>query len=136
MFRSSVRSSATLALAAYRIGTKKRAFSNIGAVKSSEGGKGKVHLTVRGADADKIKFELKSKEPDMLKVTLGEPKKLKDTLVIVPVEIEIPPGTRPMVHLDTVQGEAAALCFRPRIPRSKNFRCRCDSPLSDNSRTG
>ena len=38
-----------------------------------------------------------------------EPKKLKETLVHVPVDIEIPPGTRPMVHLDTAQGDAARL---------------------------
>jgi len=44
-------------------------------------------------------------------VTLGEPKKLKDTLVHVPVTIAIPPGTRPMVHLDTVQGEAGRVLF-------------------------
>jgi hypothetical protein len=94
---------------------------NIGAVKSSEGGKGRVHLTVRGVDADKIKFELKSKEPEELKVTLGEPKKLKDTLVIVPVEIEIPAGTRPMVHLDTVQGEAARIVFSTTHPKVKEL---------------
>jgi hypothetical protein len=83
----------------------------IGSVKSSEGGHGKVNLIVRGPGASDVKFQLKSKEPEELKVTLGEPKKLKDTLVHVPVDIEIPPGTRPMVHLDTAQGDAARIVF-------------------------
>jgi Protein of unknown function (DUF1573) len=84
---------------------------NIGSVKSSEGGQGKVYLVVRGAGAADVKFDVKSKEPEELKITLGEPKKLKDTLVHVPVTIEIPRGTRPMVHLDTAQGEAARIVF-------------------------
>jgi hypothetical protein len=83
----------------------------IGSVKSSEGGHGKVNLIVRGPGASDVKFQLKSKEPEELKVTLGEPKKLKETLVHVPVDIEIPAGTRPMVHLDTAQGDAARIVF-------------------------
>jgi hypothetical protein len=94
---------------------------NIGSVKSSEGGQGKVNLVVRGAGAGNIKFEVKSKEPDDLKVTLGEPKKLKETLVHVPVTIEIPRGTRPMVHLDTVQGDAARIVFSTSHPKIKEL---------------
>ena len=60
-----------------------------------------------------------------MKVTLGEPKKLKDTLVQVPVEIEIPPGTRPMVHLDTAQGEAARIVFSTTQPKIKELAIAC-----------
>ena len=94
---------------------------NIGSVKSSEGGQGKVNLVIRGAGAGDIKFDVKSKEPDDLKVTIGEPKKLKETLVHVPVTIEIPRGTRPMVHLDTVQGEAARIVFSTSHPKIKEL---------------
>jgi len=93
----------------------------IGSVKSSEGGQGKVFLVVRGPGAADIKFDVKSKEPEVLKVTLGEPKKLKDTLVQVPVTIDIPPGTRPMVHLDTAQGEAARIVFSTSHPKIKEL---------------
>jgi hypothetical protein len=91
----------------------------IGSVKSSEGGHGTVNLVARGAGAADVKFALKSKEPEELKVTLGEPKKLSDTLLHVPVDIEIPAGTRPMVHLDTVQGEAAHIVFSTTHPKVK-----------------
>jgi hypothetical protein len=93
----------------------------IGSVKSSEGGRGKVNLIVRGAGASDVKFQVKSKDPDEVKVTLGEPKKLKDTLVHVPVDIEIPPGTRPMVHLDTAQGEAGRIVFSTTHPKIKEL---------------
>jgi hypothetical protein len=93
----------------------------IGSVKSSEGGHGQANLIVRGAGASDVKFQVKSKEPDELKITLGEPKKLKDTLVHVPVNIEIPAGTRPMVHLDTAQGEAARIVFSTTHPKIKEL---------------
>ncbi len=93
----------------------------IGTVKSSEGGQAKANLIVRGADAEQVKFEVKSIEPQELKVTLGKPVKLKDTLVHVPVLIEIPPGTRPMVHLDTAQGEAGRIVFSTTHPKIKEL---------------
>jgi Protein of unknown function (DUF1573) len=93
----------------------------IGSVKSSEGGHGQASLIVRGAGASDVKFQVKSKDPEELKVTLGEPQKVKDTLVRVPVNIEIPPGTRPMVHLDTAQGEAARIVFSTTHPKIKEL---------------
>lgn len=83
----------------------------IGGVKSSEGGHGRVNIIARGPEAAKITFGVKSKDPEELKVTLGEPRKLSDTLVQVPVDIDIPPGTRPMVRLDTAQGDAGRIVF-------------------------
>ena len=91
----------------------------IGSVKSSEGGHGKVNIIVRGPDAAAVKFGVKSKDPPELKVTIDQPKKLKDTLVLVPVDIEIPPGTRPMVHLDTAQGDAGRIVFSTTHPKIK-----------------
>ena len=93
----------------------------IGSVKSSEGAHGKVNLVVRGADASNVKFQLKSVEPKELKITIGQPQKLKDTLVQVPVDIEIPPGTPPMVHLDTQQGDAAHIVFSTTHPKVKEL---------------
>lgn len=82
----------------------------IGSVKSSEGGRGRVNLIVRGPEATHVTFKVLTK-PAELNVKIGQPRRLKDTLVHVPVEIEIPPNTRPMVHLDTSQGEAARIVF-------------------------
>ncbi|HVT30925.1 MAG TPA: DUF1573 domain-containing protein [Lacipirellulaceae bacterium] len=93
----------------------------IGSVKSSEGGHGKVNLIVRGPDAENVKFGVKSVIPKELKVTIGKPQKLRDELVHVPVDIEIPPGTPPMVHLDTAQGDAAHIVFSTTHPKIKEL---------------
>jgi hypothetical protein len=77
----------------------------IGNVKSSEGRKVQANLMVRGSEAASVKFSVRSADPSELKVHFGEPKQLKPTLLHVPMEIEVPAGTRPMVRLDTAQGE-------------------------------
>jgi hypothetical protein len=81
----------------------------LGNIKSSEGGRSLVNIVARGSDAGAIKFAIKSIEPPELKVTIGEPKQLRENLTHVPVEIEVPVGTKPMVHLDTSQGEAGKI---------------------------
>jgi len=93
----------------------------IGSVKSSEGAHGKVNLIVRGKDAADVKFEVKSVTPEGLKITIGKPQKIKDTFVQVPVDIEIPKNTPPMVHLDTAQGEAARIVFSTTHPKVKEL---------------
>jgi hypothetical protein len=93
----------------------------IGSVKSSEGAHGKVNLIVRGNDAANVKFDLKSVTPPELKVHIGKPQKIRETFVQVPVDIEIPVGTPPMVHLDTAQGEAARIVFSTTHPKVKEL---------------
>jgi hypothetical protein len=93
----------------------------IGSVKSSEGAHGKVNLIVRGKDAADVKFDVKSVTPEGLKITIGKPQKIKDTFVQVPVDIEIPKNTPPMVHLDTAQGEAARIVFSTTHPKVKEL---------------
>jgi hypothetical protein len=98
-----------------------RAALMVGAVKSSEGARNKLSIVVRGDDAPNTTFTVKSVDPPELKVKIGEPKKLKDTLVQTPIEIEIPPGTRPMVHLDTAQGEPGHIVFTTTHPKVKEL---------------
>ena len=54
-------------------------------------------------------------------MTVGEPRKLKDTLVQVPLEIELPPGMRPMVRLDTAQGEPGHIVLSTTHPKIKEL---------------
>jgi len=92
---------------------------SLGKVKSSEGRREKLNLVVRGAGAADVKFEVQSRDPPELRVTIGTPRKLSETLAHVPVEIEVPAGTRPMVRLDTAQGEAGRVVLKtthPKIP--------------------
>jgi hypothetical protein len=93
----------------------------IGRVKSSEGRKAKLNIVVRGPDASGTTFSLHSKDPEELKVTLAEPKVLKETLVHVPLEIEVPAGTGPMVRLETSQGEAGRIVLKTNHPTIKEL---------------
>ena len=76
---------------------------------------------VRGENADDVKFEIESVDPPELKVTIGEPKKLKDSLCMCRLDIEIPPGTRPMVRLDTSQGERGKFVLTTTHPKMKEL---------------
>ena len=100
---------------------EEQAILMLGSVKSSEGKREKVNLVVRGADAEGVKFEVQSCDPPELKVTIGEPKKLREGLVHVPMEIEVPTGTRPMVRTDTAQGEAGRIVLKTTHPKVKEL---------------
>jgi hypothetical protein len=93
----------------------------LGSVKSSEGRKATLSLIVQGDGAADVKFALKSSDPPELKAVIGEPRKFKDTLLHVPVEIEVPPGTRPMVRTDTSQGDAGQIVLTTTHPKIKEM---------------
>ncbi len=93
----------------------------LGNIKSSEGGHAKLSIVVRGAEAAGTTFAIKSVDPPEMKVKIGEPRKLKDTLVQTPLEIEIPVGTRPMVHLDTSQGDPGHIVLTTTNPKIKEL---------------
>jgi hypothetical protein len=93
----------------------------LGRVKSSEGAKGKLNVVVRGEGAAEVTFKVASKDPTELNVTIGEPRRLTDTLLHVPLEIEVPPGTRPMARLDTEQGDAGRIVLTTTHPKVKEL---------------
>lgn len=93
----------------------------MGKVKGSEGRKSKVNLVVRGENAADVKFEVGPVDPPELKVTLGEPNRIRATLLHVPLEIEVPAGTRPMVRLDTAQGKAGRIVLKTTHPTMKEL---------------
>jgi hypothetical protein len=93
----------------------------LGSVKSSEGRKERISLMVRGDAARATTFKVQSVDPEDIKVTIGEPRKLRDNLVQVPLEIEIPAGTRPMVHLDTAQGDRGKIVLSTTHPKVKEL---------------
>jgi hypothetical protein len=93
----------------------------MGNIKSSEGKREALNLMVRGANADAVKFEVASRDPPELSVSIGEPKKLKDDLFSVPLKIEVPVGTRPMVRTDTAQGDAGRIVLSTTHPKVKEL---------------
>jgi hypothetical protein len=93
----------------------------MGKVKSHVGRRSRVNIVVRGSDAANVKLEVAAVDPPELKATVGEPRKLGDTLVHIPVEVEVPAGTRPMVRLDTAQGEEGRVVLKTTHPTIKEL---------------
>jgi hypothetical protein len=88
----------------------------LGKVKSSEGIKQALNIVVRGENAGGATIEVASTDPAELKATLGEPKKVSDKLVHVPLTVEIPPGTPPMARLDIDQHDEARIVLKTNLP--------------------
>jgi Protein of unknown function (DUF1573) len=93
----------------------------LGKVKAAEGRVGRVNIVVRGTGATNVKLHSDSVDPAELQVKVGEPKKLSATLVHIPVEIEVPAGTRPMVRLGTAQGDEARIVLKTTHPQIKEL---------------
>ncbi|MGD9632977.1 MAG: DUF1573 domain-containing protein [Pirellulales bacterium] len=88
----------------------------LGKVKSSRGIKQQLNIVVRGEHADDAKIEVASTDPPELKATLGESKKVGDSLVHLPLTVEIPPGTPPMARLDIDQHDEARIVLKSSLP--------------------
>jgi hypothetical protein len=80
-----------------------------------------VNVVVRGENAADVKFEVGSVDPPELKVTIGKPNPIKDTLLHVPLEIEVPAGSRPMARLNTAQGEEGKIVLKTTHPTMKEL---------------
>jgi hypothetical protein len=88
----------------------------LGRVKSSEGVEAPLNVVIRGPGAENVKLSVASVDPPELVAKLGEPKKIKDTLVHVPLVIEVPPGTPPMARLDIDQHDEARVILKTTHP--------------------
>jgi hypothetical protein len=88
----------------------------LGTVNSSEGAKAELNILARdevaAEMASEASFEVVSCDPPELKVSVGQPKRLSDQLVATPLMIEVPPGTPPMVRLETSQGDEGSIVLR------------------------
>lgn len=88
----------------------------LGKVESSQGMKQQLNIVVRGEHANDAQIEVASTDPPELKATLGVPKKVGDSLVHVPLTVEIPPGTPPMARLDIDQHDEARIVLKSSLP--------------------
>ena len=101
-----------------------RGLLNLGAVRSSRGKKVRLNVAVRGPHAVDTKFEVASIDPPELHVSLGERRQLADTLTHVPLLVEIPMGTRPMVRMGEPSSDEAEIVLRSSHPDTSEVRLR------------
>ncbi len=100
-----------------------RSTIRLGSIDSSKGSPpARLSLLVRGAGAEDVKINVVSCDPPELKAIIGEPKRLGDALVQVPLVISVPPGTPPMVRLGTEQGAAGCIILGTTLPTVPELR--------------
>jgi hypothetical protein len=94
--------------------------------KSSDGGKAKLYVNIRGEDAasTEVRIEDGGITPSELKATLGQREKIRDGLERIPLTIEIPSGTPPMVRLGEDQGGEGEIVLSTTHPRTSKLRVR------------
>lgn len=77
----------------------------MGLVDGKQGKHVRLNVAIRGEHAPGTKVEVASVDPPELKVSLGEPKEMSKQMVHVPLFIDVPAGTRPMVRIAKLAGE-------------------------------
>jgi hypothetical protein len=77
----------------------------LGLINGKEGKHARLNVAIRGEHAPHTKLEVASVDPPELKVSLGEAKEMSKQMVHVPLLVDIPAGTRPMVRIAKLAGE-------------------------------
>jgi hypothetical protein len=77
----------------------------VGSVLGKEGKRVRLNIAVRGEHALGTRLEVASVDPPELQVSLGEPKEMGKQLLHVPLVLEIPAGTKPMIRIAKLAGE-------------------------------
>ena len=79
---------------------EKKGLLRMGTFASKEGKMIKLTVAVRGEHSKDTRLEVAEVDPPALLATLGEPKQMGPNFIKhVPLELEVPPGTSPMVRL-------------------------------------
>jgi hypothetical protein len=91
---------------------------------SAHGVSTELFAFLRGPHALTTKLSVGHVDPPELKVKLGEPKTINDKIVRVPVTIEFPPGTRPMVRAGEDQGGEGEIVLNTTHPETKEVKLR------------
>jgi hypothetical protein len=77
---------------------------NFGTVNSTAGAERQLTVLARGEARGNVQLEPLRVEPPWLEVKLGERTKLNDSVDRIPLEVRIPPGQAPAIHLGNDQG--------------------------------
>lgn len=76
---------------------------SLGTVRSDRGAKRSLRILVRGELRDQVQIVPGEVKPSGLLISVGERSALNENVSQIPLNIEIPPGLPPMVHLGTTQ---------------------------------
>jgi hypothetical protein len=93
-------------------------------VSGRDGAKADLFLLVAGPDRGKVHPTVKAVKPDVLKVTVGKATELANSQVRIPLTLEIPPGSRPALHLGGAEGTLGEILFDTGHPEAKTLKMR------------
>jgi hypothetical protein len=89
----------------------------LGTVSGKTGHRSRLFLTARGEHRDSVKLVVREVVPDSMQVTIGGAGEIGAGAVVrLPIEIVIPPGSRPANHLCSQQGPAGRIVLETGHP--------------------
>lgn len=96
----------------------------IGSVRQSKGKEVRLNLAIRGDLAQSTQLEVAHSDPPELKATLGESRLINDKLVHMPLVIELPKGTPPMVRTGEPASSDAKIVLKSNNPQASEVHLR------------
>nr|MCS5617100.1 hypothetical protein [Pirellulales bacterium] len=91
----------------------------LGTVSSRKGLRRRIFLTAKGPDRESVKPRVEETVPESLEVSIGEGKPIGDGAVLrIPIDLVIPPGSRPVNHICSEQGPAGRIVLATGHPES------------------
>ncbi|MBL9161152.1 MAG: DUF1573 domain-containing protein [Planctomycetaceae bacterium] len=94
----------------------------ISPTKSADGSSSRLNVSLRGEHAKSTELKVASVTPNELKASLGEPKVIRDNFVQIPLTVEIPPGSRPIVMMGEDQGGEGEIVLSTTHPQTPEVR--------------
>jgi hypothetical protein len=108
----------------------KRGLLRIGPVAADEGKVVRLNLAVRGEHAETTEFSIDRIDPPELQVRLGAGRKMGAALFHVPLDVEIPPHTRPLVRMGEPTSSDALIVLGTNHPQVQQVRMRVHFSVS------
>jgi len=96
----------------------------MGSVRESERKQVRLNLAIRGDLAQSTELEVAETDPPELKATLGERRLINDRQVHMPLVVELPKGTPPMVRTGEPASTDAKIVLKSNNPKASEIRLR------------
>ena len=96
----------------------------LGTFSGDKGHSVSLKIAVRGEFAQQAQFEVAETDPPQLQATLGEPRKMNENLLHMPLEVVVPPGTAPIVRLGEPISSDAHIVLRSKHEKIPDVRLR------------
>lgn len=93
-------------------------------IDGAKGGASELKVAIRGDHAHQTELSVKSVSPPELKASLGERITIRENFIHVPLTVEIPVGTRPMIRNGDDQGGEGEIILSTTHPVTPEVRLR------------